>query len=83
MQALSNSPEVLPEITGFTSRPVLFIVDGRRYAGHYHLNGYFYVADDRKYEYPIYYARHAKTDTSRWIGSQSEDIPLVSSWEYV
>lgn len=83
MQALSNSPEVLPEIIGFTSSPVLFIVDGRRYAGHYHLNGLFYVAEDRKYAFPIHYARHAKTDVRRLVGSDLESVPFVSSCEYV
>jgi hypothetical protein len=83
MLSLANSPEVLPEISGFTSRPVLFIVDGRLYAGYYHLNGLFYVAEYRKYEFPIFYARHAKTDVSRWTGPSLENVPFITSWEYL
>lgn len=83
MLALQNSPEVLPELSGFTSRPVLFIVNGRRYAGHYCFNGCFYVAEYRKYDFPISYARHAKTDVSGWVSINLEDVPLVSSWEYL
>lgn len=73
---LQNEPSILPELVGFTSRPILFVVDGSRYAGHYHMNGYFYVAEYQRYEKSISIARHPQT-------KNGDFGPLVSSWEYV
>lgn len=37
----------LPDLEGATSRTVLFLVEGKPYAGHYHANGWFYCAESR------------------------------------
>lgn len=75
--------DILPEIRCFTSRPVLFIVDDVRYAGHYHLNGFFYVSDDKKYEKPIFYGKHPKTQPTAFGSQDLGAVPNVTSWEYI
>lgn len=35
----------LPQTSVFTSRPLLFMANGKQYAGHYHDNGWFYCDD--------------------------------------
>lgn len=43
----------LPEITDcLTSEPILFLYDGKRYAGKYHLNGWFYTFGDNSIVVP-------------------------------
>ena len=44
---MTSVNDSLPEVVGFVSGTLLFWVDGERYAGHYHSNGWFYC-DERR-----------------------------------
>ena len=83
MSELKYTPDVLPETKLFTSRPVLFIVNRIRYAGYYHENGFFYVSEDKKYEKPIFYAKHPKTNPTPFGMQNLNDVADISSWEYI
>lgn len=55
---------------------MLFIVDGRKYAGHYHTNGYFYVADYQKYKIKLFNAEGPKVTVTGFTTK-------YTSWEYI
>ena len=44
---MTSVNDSLPAVVGFISGTLLFWVDGERYAGHYHSNGWFYC-DERR-----------------------------------
>ena len=63
----------LPEIDCLVSEPVLFLYDGKRYAGKYHINGWFYSFGDNSIVVPgPTIARNGKTIST-----------AVTHWEYV
>lgn len=39
-QTIESLPDTIPG--RFVSQPVIFVVNNKRYAGHYHMNGFFY-----------------------------------------
>jgi hypothetical protein len=80
-----SSCDTLPKISDFlTSKPILFMVDGKRYAGHYHMNGWFYVADHNKYESKLFNAKGPKASVMpSLIDNSIPDGSKVTSWEYL
>ena len=71
--------EGLPSTTMFTSKAVLFMVDGVRYAGHYHENGWFYCDEHKKRGVGMAAGPFARRDN--FSGKVPEAI--VTAWEYV
>lgn len=82
---ITGPSPVLPEITQcLTSAPLLFIVDGKKYAGHYHMNGYFYVAEHGKYKTQLFTAEGPKAYGSLGLtGFATPASPKCTSWEYI
>lgn len=82
---ITGSNPKLPEITQFlTSAPVLFIADDKKYAGHYHANGYFYVAEYQKYKNNVFNAEGPKATASFGLtGFATPKSPKCTSWEYI
>lgn len=68
--------DTLPEIKGRTSRPLLFVVEGKRYAGYYHKDGWFYC---QEHGHPaLVSAFGPNVDTS-----SVPDAKAVTEWEYL
>lgn len=82
---ITGSNPKLPEITQFlTSAPVLFVVNERKYAGHYHTNGYFYVAEHQRYKSKLFNAEGPKAIASLGLtGFATPKSPKCTSWEYI
>jgi hypothetical protein len=71
----------LPATDGLSSKPVLFVVDGKRYAGHYHINGWFYC-DEWGGNHQM---RMAAGPAAKDVGFyRPEDVlHYVTEWEYL
>jgi hypothetical protein len=70
----------LPKTDGLVSDAVIFLVDGIRYAGHYHSNGWFYCDEWRKGKVGMAKGPHATASTF-----DSGRLPdhKATAWEYV
>jgi hypothetical protein len=74
----------LPSTKTFTSKAVLFMVDGVRYAGHYHDNGWFYCDEQFGHEHGKQVVGMAAGPLAR-RDNFSGKVPeaKVTEWEYV
>jgi hypothetical protein len=79
MELKYKTKDKLPDTPILTSLPVLFIIDGKRYAGHYHANGFFYVAEYQRYKDKMFYGGTKESEIN--FGVQA--IQKCTSWEYV
>ena len=67
----------------FTSKPLIFVVEGRVYAGHYHENGWFY---NDKCDYDgLFNAPGPRASRVSGIVSSRDPkkLPQVTEWYYL
>lgn len=67
---------LLPEIKGRSSRPILFVVEGKRYSGYFHKDGWFYRKEHG----------HSLMVSACGPNVDTTDLPeakSVTEWEYV
>jgi hypothetical protein len=80
--------EALPETPLFTSKPLLFLVDGPDgvlcYAGHYHCNGWFYgnVGEADKTLVSLAWGREDAVHNGSHPIEASEGIPCIA-WAWL
>ena len=67
----------------FTSKPLIFVVEGRVYAGHYHENGWFYNdrCDDDDDE--LFNAPGPKAISGIVSSRDPKKLPQVTEWYYL
>lgn len=63
-----------------TSAPVLFVVNDLVYAGHYHMNGFFY--NDSRRDNSLFMAKGKKIPETGFAGN-FDNVPFVESWCYL
>lgn len=65
---------------GLASKPIVFMVNGKEYIGHYFINGLFYCDEWGVKEVPIATGKKLSSLTRAMRGN---DIPPVTHWRYL
>lgn len=75
-------PGPLPEVEGYVTKPVLFVVRGEIRAGEYHMNGWFYskVTDHMD---PNGMARGRKDAVESALFGGTRGLPDATHWVYL